>query len=190
MTNRKTSTPSTLSGAQENKSYGYHDGFCTNSCKCEVDVIIRNIDANDIAQQNEELERILKGQQQQQEYLNSKNSICTDTTVQIKDCNCKIKEQQQPQQNNKNCNQFGAAIENKAYFSLFTPSKNSIENYIKYHHLTESSKSLLHGCHGIDDDNEDSDGKSHFTRVPLSQGDLLNIARQVAVGMVSYFILL
>ncbi|KAI8127299.1 Tyrosine-protein kinase receptor torso [Lucilia cuprina] len=152
-----------LSSAAENKSYGYH-GFCTNSCECNVG-IIKNINANDIVNDNEELERILKQKQHQQQQPVNKTS--SDTTIEIKNCDCKMKEQKQ-----NALNKLNIAIENKSYFSIFSsesrknPSKSKVAGKL-------NKKTKTHAT-GND---------VHCNRVPLSCGDLLNIARQVAVGM-------
>ncbi|KAM7345614.1 tyrosine protein kinase receptor torso isoform 2-T2 [Cochliomyia hominivorax] len=173
-TTTSTTTPENikhfLTGAQENKSYGYHS-FCTNSCKCDVDVIIRNMDNSEGHQQKEELDRMLK-QQHQQQFHSS-----TDATIQIKNCNCQMKHLQRNDKNHK----LNSAIENKTYFSIFTSTQSqtlkSSEENPKYQ-LTKSCKTLLHESPDVDDMEV-----GHLSRVPLSQGDLLNIARQVAVGM-------
>ncbi|XP_046810163.1 probable serine/threonine-protein kinase ifkC [Lucilia cuprina] len=157
-------TKNILSSAAENKSYGYH-GFCTNSCKCNVG-IIKNINANDIVNDNEELERILK-QKQHQQQQQPVNKTSSDTTIEIKNCDCKMKEQKQ-----NALNKLNIAIENKSYFSIFSSESRKNPDKSKFAgKLNKKTKTHLTG------------NDVHCNRVPLSCGDLLNIARQVAVGM-------
>ncbi|XP_065369892.1 tyrosine-protein kinase receptor torso [Calliphora vicina] len=168
---------SSLPPATENKSYGYH-GFCTNSCKCNVDVIITNINSTDTDKQNEKLDRILAQQQQQQD-IKLLRTNCSDTTIDIKNCDCKSKDQ-----NHDNFKKLNGAVENKSYFSIFKSSKpqeKAASHKIKTKTKLKAPKPPKTLPNGSDDNKVVE--VNHFSRVPLSCGDLLNIARQVAVGM-------
>ncbi|XP_058981650.1 tyrosine-protein kinase receptor torso [Musca domestica] len=202
------------SPATENKSYGY-EICCTNACKCNVDVIIKNIDSTDSCHEHEELDRLLLKQQNPLQLASQHSS---KTIISINNCECLQRngshhhhhQLHAPTQVNAtddetNENHIKAhkhhhkAIENKAYFKLFHgKAKHNVNGNCHKHgggivantnrnDGSNSKGSTKTGDKNVhDDDDADADNKDetwHSPRIPLSGGDLIDIARQVAVGM-------
>ncbi|XP_073848893.1 tyrosine protein kinase receptor torso [Musca autumnalis] len=200
------------SPATENKSYGY-EICCTNSCKCNVDVFIRNIDATDSSREHEELDRLLLKQsrdQQPQPKAELQQSI--NTIISINNCECHHQHSQRNHQFNEGHSQSHVAqqiitsneaankqhnhqkaIENKAYFKLYNGKTKQSEDGS---HQTQRAPNttppnLNTNANEFSVPTKIREGKSdddkndiwHTTRIPLSGGDLIDIARQVAVGM-------
>uniref|UniRef100_A0A1I8NXG9 receptor protein-tyrosine kinase n=1 Tax=Stomoxys calcitrans TaxID=35570 RepID=A0A1I8NXG9_STOCA len=192
------------SPAAENKSYGY-EGCCTNSCKCNVDVIITNIDATESrSREQEELSRLLAQQEEveQQEprvYSPNKGKLSNNTIIAIKNCDCRhqltAQSPHKPQRPTLRCHASAdkpssgpheniphkGAVENTTYFKLFNSTSSSSTKNLKSLPVGKASKSPSPTPLGprLNDD----DDTWQTTRIPLTAGDLLDIARQVAVGM-------
>ena len=186
---RKTETSSSapifglISPVAENKSYDYHS-CCTNSCKNDVDVTVRNaIDAADTSTNydTKALDFMLKEQQNED-----------STAIEVKNCNCKLhhhhqqQQQQQRQQLIKNKNTFNTVVENLSYFKSY--SSSMLHENLKGTLATPATTNLKTAASATSNiQNQYSVSNiNNYNRLPLACGDLLDIARQVAVGMVRY----
>lgn len=159
-----------ISPAAENKSYDYHGSYM-NSCKNNIDAIKRNV-VDAIAKEDTRIE----------------TSQCLAN--EIKDCNCKLHQQHHLIQNKNN---FDNIVENLSYFksysgslshenlksTLASPTAITTTNLKTSTDATNNMKNKL-----------SASNINGYKRLPLACGDLLEIARQVAVGMVRYGICL
>ncbi|XP_075167235.1 tyrosine protein kinase receptor torso [Haematobia irritans] len=178
------------SPATENKSYGYQ-GCCTNSCKCNVDVIT-NINALDANKEQEELTRLLS---KRQEPLIVGEPSQNHTIISIKNCDCSHHRQSRqsvhhisPMDREISTDekiQHKSVVENAAYFKIFNSKtdENSArtKSPLSFSSLpVPSSSPASSSSVSISTFNENA---LLMPRVPLTAGDLLDIARQVAIGM-------
>ncbi|XP_011198952.3 tyrosine-protein kinase receptor torso [Bactrocera dorsalis] len=187
--------------AADNKSYGYEE-ICCNSCKsnkCAIKntkVLNGTTVSSEAAMQqfdNEHTEQ----QQKEGHYTHARNCECQQNL--LNEGHAKAQQQQQ-QAANDSARKSAGAVENKSYFRFLPEivseaalrqrqwqrrqARAAARNRALALSPTENSTTTTVTSAATTTDNFDHDGLSGTVRrQPLSTADLLDIARQVAVGM-------
>lgn len=150
--------------AKFNKSYGYED-ICTNACKCRVDILISpspsstkpfSLFDTDPARDNVTNEA---SQQRGQIKISRK-------------CECKLKRTKM------------FSIDNEGYYKNLTSHNSSTAAVVVVTEKDHTQQQRVEGADALGkDDVEEAESHIAVKREPLRTADLLEIAKQVALGM-------